>query len=426
VEKRLLVRKIIPVEKEDTISSSSVHMKIRSISFLRAMKEASDTKHLFVFIHSHPNGFPRHSEKDDVEEKELFRTAYNRIRTSGVHASIVFSSPDHPVGRVWLEDGTHTAIDLVRITGDRFRFYFSEQGRYPVPEFFDRQVRAFGQNIQRLLKRLHIAVVGAGGTGSAVIQQLIRLGIGQLTVIDGERFEKSNVNRVYGSGTGDEGMEKTALTMRAAEQIGLGTALHTINRPISFLSAAEQLRSADIIFGCTDDQLGRSILTNIAYYYGIPVLDMGVRIDSADGVIRSIEGRVTTLLAGKPCLFCWERISPKGVRRDSLAETDPDELQKLIRQGYADEAGTPAPAVIAFTSAVASFAIGEFLNRLIGFMDSEDTQQEVWIRFDRSVIKRRNHPPADGCHCADPYYILRGDASPFLDLTWRKEQHENK
>src|SRR5271170_2831719 len=64
-EKRLLVRKIVPVQEEDILSSSAVHMKIQPISFIRAMKEASDTKQLFVFIHSHPGGFPTHSEKDD-------------------------------------------------------------------------------------------------------------------------------------------------------------------------------------------------------------------------------------------------------------------------------------------------------------------------------------------------------------------------
>src|SRR5580658_3701836 len=121
-EIRLLVRKIIPVTAEDTLDSSEVHMKISAISFIRAMKEANESKQVFVFIHSHPRGFPRHSEQDDSEEAELFRTAYHRIRTPGVHGSVVLSSLDHPVGRVWLEDGTDVEMDVVRVIGDRFKF----------------------------------------------------------------------------------------------------------------------------------------------------------------------------------------------------------------------------------------------------------------------------------------------------------------
>ena len=44
----------------------------------------------------------------------------------------------------------------------------------PPPDQFDRNIRAFGGEIQRVLGDLHIAVVGCGGTGSAVTEQLVR------------------------------------------------------------------------------------------------------------------------------------------------------------------------------------------------------------------------------------------------------------
>jgi tRNA A37 threonylcarbamoyladenosine dehydratase len=62
--------------------------------------------------------------------------------------------------------------------------------------FFDRQVRAFGTDVQKLLKRLRIGMVGVGGTGSAVAEQIIRLGVGSVLAADGEAFEASKVNRV--------------------------------------------------------------------------------------------------------------------------------------------------------------------------------------------------------------------------------------
>lgn len=421
-ENRLLVTEIIPVAENLIEDSSEIHMKIKSISFLRAMKKANETKQSFVFIHSHPDGYANHSVQDDKEEQSLFKTAYNRIRTNSVHASIVLSSPEKPVGRVYLEDGTIQPITMIRVIGERFRFFTSDNEPSNSLNFFDRQIRAFGIDIQNLLQKLHIAIVGVGGTGSAIAEELIRLGVGNLTVIDGETFEKTNINRVYGSRISDDGIEKVEITKRLASEIGLGTSINTINQPISFQSVVNKLKNADIIFGCTDDQWGRSILTRLAVYYGIPVFDMGVRIDSNDNIIKSVEGRVTTLLGGYACLFCRERINEKAILRESLAELNPNELDRLIKAGYADELENPAPAVISFTSTVASLAITELLHRLTGFMGKDRTSNEVLIFFDQTKMRTNRRLSNPGHFCGDPYYLLRGDTTPLLDTTWRDEK----
>src|SRR4029077_5815617 len=127
-------------------------------------------------------------------------------------------------------------------------------------EYFDRQARAFTSAFQPILRRLHIGIVGVGGTGSAVCEQLIRLGIGRLTLIDNGKFEKSNVNRVYGSSVFDEGIAKVNIAARLAANIGLGTDIVSIEGHLSYQSVARQLVNCDAIFGCTDDEWGRSIL----------------------------------------------------------------------------------------------------------------------------------------------------------------------
>jgi molybdopterin/thiamine biosynthesis adenylyltransferase len=420
-ENRLLVREIIPVIDEDVEESSPIHMKIKSISFLRAIKKADLTKHFFVFVHSHPKGYISHSKQDDAEEQQLFKTAHNRIKMPGVHASLVLSSPEKPIGRVWLEDGTTHSITVVKVLGDRFRFFKNESEITRIPDFFDRQVRAFGDDIQKLLQTLHVAIVGVGGTGSAVAEQLIRLGIGSVTISDPESFEKTNINRVYGSRISDEGEKKIQLISRLAKEIGLGTRILTIDKPVTFQSVVNKLKNVDVIFGCTDDQWGRSILTRMAVYYGLPVFDMGVKIDSVDGIIRSIEGRVTTLFANHACLFCRERINGTVIRKESMAVLDPVAFAQLVKDGYADELETPAPAVISFTSSIASFAVTELLHRLTGFMGDDRNSTEIIVSFDRSRIGRNGLSSKENCFCNDPNNIFRGDTSPLLDITWREE-----
>jgi hypothetical protein len=417
-ETRLLVREVVPVDEGDVLASSATGMKISSHSYLRTIKKAHLTNASFVFVHTHPPNVPKHSVQDDREEAALFATAYSRIHKPGCHASLVLSSPDRPVGRVWLQDGSFHGIDVVRILGNRFRFYFGDDG--PLPDFaiFDRQIRAFGKDLQILLRRLVIGVVGAGGTGSSVSEQLIRLGAGHLVIADPQKLADSNVTRVYGSGISDAGKAKVALVAELAGRIGLGTQVDTIERSVTVESAIKEFRKCDVIFACTDDHWGRSLLNRLSIYYCIPVFDLGVKIDSEHGVLQSAQGRVTTLMPGCACLFCRKRISAERIRLESMS---PEEAAALRKDGYAPELPDPDPAVIPFTTAVSATAVADLLHRLTGFRGEDLNSTEVIHLFDANKIGK-NHTTADAdCFCSDRSKWARGDSRLFLDTTWRPE-----
>lgn len=138
-------------------------------------------------------------------------------------------------------------------------------------------------------------------------------------------------------------------------------------------------------------------------------------IDSKDGVLKGVEGRVTTLFPGAACLFCRERITPGRIAAESLPE---DRRQALAAEGYAPELGIPDPAVIAFTSAVASQAVAELLHRLSGFMGDERTSTEVLLRFHETEIRRNRLKPGTHCLCSERSLWGRGDTRNFLGLTW--------
>lgn len=421
-ECRLLVREVIPVGPDEIDHASPVHMQIRQASYLRSIKMAADRKLCFVFVHSHPPEIPKHSPQDDATEASLFQTAYIRIhRDAAVHGSIVFSTPDEPKGRAWLEDGTTKELACIRVIGKRFRFA-TEGANVPLRlNFFSRQVLAFGEDLQKLLQQLTIGIVGAGGTGSAVAEQLIRLGVGRLIVADREPLEDSNVTRVYGSRVRDAGEKKVEILKKYAEAIGLGTIVEAVPGNITRRSVIERFRSCDLIFGCTDREAGRSVLTAMALYYYIPVFDLGVKIDSQDGTVKSVEGRITTLLPGAACLFCRGRISGDVIAAEILQENDPEEYKRRRVQGYVPELEGHAPAVIPFTSAVASFAINEFFHRLSGYMGEDRASTEVFLLFDDSRISRNSTPPDGECMCSDRRRWGRGDTNPLLGMTWGSE-----
>jgi molybdopterin/thiamine biosynthesis adenylyltransferase len=269
-----------------------------------------------------------------------------------------------------------------------------------------------------LLHHLTIGIVGMGGTGSAVAEQLVRLGVGKLLTADRQDLERSNVTRGYGSRVIDAGAAKGDVFRRHADDIGLGTVIETIPENVTSKAVIERFRECDLIFGCTDREWGRSIITRFALCYLIPVFDLGVKIDSAEGSVKAVEGRITTLLPGAACLFCRERISGDFIAAEVLAETDPAEYERLRKQGYVPELRTNAPAVIPFTSSVASFAINELLHRLSGYMGDDRVSTELFLLFDDSKIIKNSTSPILGCRCADRNNWGRGDMDPFLGLTW--------
>jgi proteasome lid subunit RPN8/RPN11 len=413
---RFIAREFRPVDRAHIIKQSASEISVTSQAYCPALQHADESKQSFWFFHSHPKGITQFSRRDNEEETKLFRTAFVRAPNQIGHGSLVLPRDGLPFGRVWLSDGRKIPLDRVRVIGARFIFADTESDqRPPILPFFDRQVRAFGPDVQRLLERLRIGVVGCGGTGSAVCEQLLRLGIGTLGVYDGGDFESSNANRVYGSITNDDGVAKVKIIERLVKTSGLPTNIKVFNSSIYHRETALTLREYDIIFGCTDDEFGRSILNQLALRYAIPVLDLGVKVDSKDEIIQSVTGRVTMLYPGTACLFCRGRINPQRVAEESRAFFTPDEARELRRQGYAHELVAPNPAVIPFTSAVASSAVSELLHRLTGFMGLDRPTTEIIHLFHQTEIGRNSVAGSADCQCRNPKGLGSGGRSK---LSW--------
>jgi len=415
-EIRYIGREFRRIPVAELLGQSETHLSIPSDSYCKAVQHADKTSQGFWFVHSHPTGFSGFSEQDNREEPALFQMAYVRAACGYHHGSLILPMNNPPIGRVWFEDGTHERLSRIRVIGNRFRFYDQTPTVALDLSPYDRQIRAFGPEIQQALATMHVAIVGAGGTGSSIAEQLIRLGVGEISVFDYDTFEVSNANRVYGSTIGDEGILKTSLVQRTAERIGLGTKINSISESIYYSDVAQKLKTADVIFGCTDEDATRSILGRVALYYAIPVIDMGVMLDSQDGIISSVAGRVTVLLPGAACLYCRGRISAERAAHDMTRFFDPDGADELEEEGYAPELKITNPAVIPFTTSVAAGAVSEFLHRLTGFMGPDRRSTEVIFRFDQNEMGANTIAPNAVCDCSSTQKIGRGDSNPYLGI----------
>lgn len=418
---RLLARRMHWVPESAYIRRGGDHLSIASVGYVPFLAEAESLNCVAIWVHTHPGlkSPPRPSEHDwevDRQIADLFRLRSG----SPYYGTLIFSPRPEGLafsGYIQSEDGPQMPIARLWQVGDRFRLTGSFL--LPAPDVhadFDRNVRALGGAVQKALGALRVGVVGCGGTGSAVAEQLVRLGVRNLILFDPDKLSGSNVTRVYGSTALDVGKPKVETLAAHLKRIAPDTKCDLVTSMITMLPAARRLCSCDIVFGCTDDNAGRLVLSRFATYMLTPVFDSGVLVSSdTDGILRGIDGRVTTLVPGQACLVCRGRIDLARAGAELLT---PDERRRRQDEGYAPALGRTEPAVVTFTTLVAASAVSELLERFIGY-GPEPRPSEILLRcHDREISANIDTPRATHyCDFSSGKFGI-GITDPFLEQTW--------
>ncbi len=397
-------------------------LSIPSHGYVPALASAESDKAVPIWLHTHPGGraSPRPSKYDEIVDQEL--SDLFRLRSgSPLYGAIVVANTQGQFCFSGHIESEHQRFDIDRlwVTGRRFRLEQNWLHDSTLPsDQFDRHIRAFGGGIQQALGDMTVAVVGCGGTGSAVIEQLVRLGVRSFILLDPKTLTESNLTRVYGSFSGDIGRPKVELSATHVGRIAPSASVVTSQSKITQEDTARMLMDADVVFGCTDDNAGRLVLSRLATYLLTPVIDCGVLLSSdEDGKLVGIDGRVTVLVPGAACLVCRNRIDLQRAAAETLP---PEEHSRLVNEGYAPALVGVEPAVVAFTTQVAAAAVGELLERLVHY-GPDVVPTEVLLRTHDREVSFNDQYPRDGHYChADAGKLGIGDTSPFLDQTWQE------
>jgi molybdopterin/thiamine biosynthesis adenylyltransferase len=419
---KLLASTILPVANEQVIESTPTLVTWRTASFLGALKRAEATGRQVVgILHNHPAGVPGFSPQDDLNEPELVQLARNRNGPDTPLVSMILTADGLLNGRIWLSPTYQMPMRQILVLGDRFSLHYPGRGMGRAPAAFDRQVRALGAALHQDLSRLRIAVVGCGGTGSAVAMLLARLGVGHLVLIDNDVVDVTNLNRLHGARQADaDAMRlKVKVVGRAITELGLGIKVVMKEAWVGDPDCRDALRACDVIFACTDDHEGRLFLNRLALFYLIPTIDLGLHMKLSDqpgGDFQALDGRITIILPGKTCLACRGVINAVRAGEEALRRSDPGLYERRKIEAYVFGEGEPNPAVVTFTTELACMAVNEMLHRIQGFR-GQGAAMANWVRqFHRMTDFKPGARPTPGCVlCDSEMYWGRGDMSPFLD-----------
>jgi hypothetical protein len=265
-------------------------------------------------------------------------------------------------------------------------------------------------------------VIGVSGTGSIVSEQVARLGFGRIVVIDPDRIEPKNLNRILNSRTQDalSGVLKTSRTKEAIlsyrEDVTLIDIPLSIEERESILAAA----SADVIFCCVDTATGRQMCDLIANAFVIPLFDVGVTIPTAHGEsgeaeIADVVGRISYIQPGASSLEDRGVYNQRLLRAEELAQTDPEGFERELAEGYIDGFPEEAPSVISLNMRAASAVVLEFIARRYGFR-FESNRFYAQTYFSLADMSEEYLPEEKWSARSAKHLLGRGAKEPLLGI----------
>jgi len=263
------------------------------------------------------------------------------------------------------------------------------------PGRFSRHYGLFGKKGQEAIAAKLVAIVGLGGLGSHVGQQLAYLGVRSFLLIDHDLVTLSNLNRLIGAVPADVdgAVSKVEVASRLIGAVLPEASIRPIRARLEEAEAQAELQSADWVFGCVDRDSVRLKLTDICARLRKPYADLATDIH-IDGDVATYGGHVLIADGGERCLVCMKLLSQRDMARDAMTPEE-RELDDRIYGIKRSELGETGPSVVSLNGVVASLGITEFMAWATGL---RNVARYLVYRGDRSRVTASTDRPEKHCY----------------------------
>ncbi|MCX6925396.1 MAG: ThiF family adenylyltransferase, partial [Verrucomicrobia bacterium] len=237
-------------------------------------------------------------------------------------------------------------------------------------ERLDRNLRFLGEQGQRRITATTLAVCGLGGAGTELLKNCRGLGFQHYILIDMDRVESSNLNRLIWS-RNDVGRYKTEVALEFVHAVDPQADVTALTVPVSHPRAQEALLKADFIVNALDNDAARLEVQIIAARHLKPLLDLGSGITLCPGTqqIASMGGQVSFYVPGGPCLLC-QGLDPRSI-------LSPEHRAQRRSLGYVEGTNETPPSVVTVNAVIAGIASDILMKYVTGF-----SAVPTWIRYD--------------------------------------------
>lgn len=365
-----------------------------------------------VTIHSHPNGYARFSEIDDRNDRELFASICNWFDDGRPNGSAIMLPDGTVKARTVNTGGDFSDIPTVSVIGDNIRIWKSGKKREQTA-YQSKMSQTFGRGTLDLLRTMRVGVVGCSGTGSIIIELLVRNCVKELVIVDNDILEEKNLNRIVNGTMDDAGKKqpKVVALKRAIQKIGMETNVEAYRSLTDSPDVVAALVDCDVIFGCVDSAFGRYHLDCLASAYLLPYFDVGVHLEAdgmggitaADAVSHYIHPEGASLLSRGA--YTMEQVTAENWRRKN-----PAYYQQQRMAGYLAAVGEEQPAVISVNMQAACMGFNDFMARIHDYR-FDDNREFGTQRFRLVHGSYENDVDTGSPHPLLKRYIGTGDGS---------------
>lgn len=198
---------------------------------------------------------------------------------------------------------------------------------------YDRNKSSISEEEQKTLSKKAVGVIGAGGLGGYLVEQMARVGIGKIIVVDNDVFSESNLNRQRFAKENNLGKSKADEAKKEVEFINSEVEIVTYKDLLTLENGKAILNDADLVLDGVDNSRTRLLMQDLCKQLEIPLVH---------GAIAGWYGQVSVVMPGDDTL--------------STIYSNPD------AEGIEKQIGNP-PFIPAL---VASYQVAEALKVLLG------------------------------------------------------------
>ena len=401
---RLIARELhLARDRVDYVPGKRGYRMLKAEFIQSKILRARDRRLAYLAIHNHGGADSVEFSRPDMASHERGYPALLDI-ARGMPVGALVLARSAVAGDLWFPGCDRAPLSHAAIIGNRRQLLF------PMPEsraaaigMYDRQSRLFGDTGQELLRRTRVGIVGLGGAGSVLAELLGRLGVGEFVLADPERAEDTNLPRLIAARRRDAILPswlprvvsnrlrsyKVRMAARNIRRANRDARIEVLVRDFLDADVAERFTDCDFLFLAADTMGARLLFNAIVHQYGIPGIQVGVKIPVAeDGTVGNVfcVSRMATPEQG--CLWCNGLINPKRLQDEAVPEA------AMRGYSYLDDPDVAAPSVVTMNAIACAHAADDFLFHLTGL--KYDDAETGWFRWNsRTALAGYDMPRRD-------------------------------
>ena len=301
------------------IDDDSVGARIGSHAITEAMTRAVTDSVGQIHVHWHGGKGLPYPSPTDCDELPPLAGSFRNANKSEVHGwmilgesdayawllfpnnpDAVIESPVSIVGSPMIlnrRDTSPNATNILARLVDRLTRKTTKPARYSRQSFL-------GNSSEHIIAHSVIGIIGLGGGGSHVVQQLGHLGFKHFVLCDHDVITETNLNRLVGGSSADVRATRLKTTIAERNIRKLHKNAHVIGSGKKWEDMIEDLLGCDLIVGCVDSYSARRDIEAFCRRHLIPYVDVGMDVHKMPNKQFEIDGQVILSMPGKPCMHC--------------------------------------------------------------------------------------------------------------------------